>query len=261
MSAFFKELSWGIKAHQKAYQFIKKHSLWHFFIWPMAFAFVVFWIGDFYIDQAVEFTQGYVQSWYGEPTDAEPSFWQKASLIGVKWTLKLLFFYLYYSINKYLVFIFLSPVLAIMSEKVEERATDKKFPFSFQQFSKDIMRGVMIACRNIFLEYSITLLLTITAFFFPPLIIINPFLIFFIQSYFYGFAFMDYGSERRKLNLSQSVSFIRRHKGMAIGIGGVFSLIFMVPFIGGIIAPVLSGVAGTLGYLKLEEHQYKKITV
>ena len=250
MQRLLQHLGIGLRTYGEAWTFIRRHNLWSYFIWPFLFSLLIFWIGDTLIGSFIDLLGVHIREWFGGG-DTDGGFWQKWTLYATRIILKLLFFYLYYSINKYLVFIVLSPVLALITEHVEKKATGRDFPFSFSQFVADVSRGIAIAFRNLFLEYLITILLGLLSFI-PPFVLVTPFIIFFIQSYFYGFAFLDYTSERRRLNLKQSVAFIRKHKGVAIGNGIVFSLIFLVPVLGGIIAPILSAVAATLAYLKIE---------
>jgi CysZ protein len=47
-----------------------------------------------------------------------------------------------------------------------------------------------------------------------------------IGFYFYGFGFIDYVNERRRLNITQSIHFVSRHKGLAFALGSVFSICF-----------------------------------
>jgi CysZ protein len=48
-----------------------------------------------------------------------------------------------------------------------------------------------------------------------------------IGFYFYGFAFIDYINERRRLNIQQSIYFVSKHKGLAIAIGSIYSVFFL----------------------------------
>ena len=66
---------------------------------------------------------------------------------------------------------------------------------------------------------------------------------------FYGFSFIDYTNERRRLSVKQSVAFIRQNKGVAVTNGAVFSLLLMIPFCGYSLAgfgAIISVVAATL---------------
>ena len=78
--------------------------------------------------------------------------------------------------------------------------------------------------------------------------------LFIISAYFYGFAFIDYTNERRRLTVKQSVHFIRENKGMAVGNGVVFALAMFIPFCGTTIAgfvAIVSVVAATISTHKI----------
>jgi len=89
---------------------------------------------------------------------------------------------------------------------------------------------MQIAMLNIFWEYFfIVVILGIASFFgggTAKNIIIFSFPIV-IGFYFYGFAFIDYINERRRLNIQQSVYFVSKHRGLAIAIGSIYSIFFL----------------------------------
>ena len=133
--------------------------------------------------------------------------------------------------SKYLVVILLSPLFAYVSERIEEILTSNRYPFIFEQTVKDVKRGVRIALRNVMWEYFFLIVvigltsfldggLKTAAFFSLPLI---------IGFYYYGFGFIDYINERRRLNIEQSIYFLRKHRGIALSIGSVYSLLFLMP--------------------------------
>ena len=74
-----------------------------------------------------------------------------------------------------------------------------------------------------------------------------------MESYYFGFSMLDYSCERNKLSTSQSIAFIGRHKGLAIGNGLVFYLMHLVVFVGWILAPSYSVIAATLSLIKTKE--------
>jgi CysZ protein len=129
----------------------------------------------------------------------------------------------------YIVVIILSPALSILSEKIEEILTGNKYPFNFWQLVNDIKRGARIALRNIFWEYFfIVVVMGIAAFFGGTLKSIIIFSIpVMIGFYFYGFSFMDYINERRRLNIQQSIYFVSKHRGLAIAVGSIYSIFFL----------------------------------
>src|SRR5207249_592662 len=74
----------------------------------------------------------------------------------------------------------------------------------------------------------------------------TPVLILFIECYYFGFSMLDYSCERNKLNVSQSIDFIGRHRGLAIGNGMVFYLMHGVLVVGWVLAPSYAVIAATL---------------
>jgi CysZ protein len=87
--------------------------------------------------------------------------------------------------------------------------------------------------------------------------IISIFGNFLLSSYFYGFAFMDYSNERKKLSIKESILFIRKNKGFASGVGSLFSLCFFIPVIGGIMASFLAVICVVNATLGIEEIDQK----
>ena len=61
---------------------------------------------------------------------------------------------------------------------------------------------------------------------------------------------LDYSCERNKLSVTQSIEFISKHKGLAIGNGIVFYLMHTVIFVGWIFAPSYAVVAATISFYK-----------
>jgi CysZ protein len=57
---------------------------------------------------------------------------------------------------------------------------------------------------------------------------------------------LDYSCERHRLSPAESINFISKHKGLAIGNGLVFYLMHFVPFLGWVLAPSYAVVAATI---------------
>jgi CysZ protein len=88
---------------------------------------------------------------------------------------------------------------------------------------------------------------------FPVVGWITPLIALFVECYYYGFSMMDYSCERQKLNASQSVEFIAKHKGLAIGNGLVFYLMHVAILVGWIVAPAYAVIAATLSLYKVNK--------
>lgn len=242
----------GLGAFIKAFGFTLKKGRILWYAYPLAIAVLLFLVFDSTVGSVSETLTAYLKEWIGfEDRDG----WMATA---TKWILKLIVWYLFASINRYLVLILMSPILAFISEKTEQILTNKEYQFEMAQFVKDVFRGIGIAIRNLGLEYLFTLVIWVITLIFPPLLVVSPFVILAIQFYFYGFSFLDYNLERRRLKMKSSVSYIRNRKGMAIGVGSGFYLIFLIPFIGWIIAPVVSSVAATMVYLDAEQKESSK---
>jgi CysZ protein len=179
------------------------------------------------------------------------------------WILKFLFL----DATKYLVMIFLSPLLAILSEKTEEILTGNKYKFNLKQLIIDVKRGVGIAIRMLVAEFGIIFLIWLPI---CKLFGVNDFIYelvaLLIGFYFYGFAYIDYINERLRLSIRESWKFMKKHSGLAIAIGAVYSLFYKIPSLiptdnkwldtvldnfGVLFAPVLAIVAATIAMHKL----------
>ena len=162
---------------------------------------------------------------------------------GIMVRLILLLFY--FSLFKYLFLIIGSPLFAYLSEKTEAILEGKDYPFNFSQLLKDILRGVKLAVRNGLWQTVYTVSILILSFI-PVVGWVTPVFSLLIECYYYGFSMLDYSCERHKLSPSQSIEFIGKHKGLAMGNGMVFYLMHAFPVIGWILAPAYAVVAATL---------------
>ncbi len=244
----------GLQTYSEALDYIFRKKLGWFFIFPLLLNILIFWFGWNYIGNLSSEIQQQVLT-YINLEDAD--FWGAGILqfllTGLVWLIfKLLFFLLFAYLGGYIIIILLSPIFSYLSERTEQLQTGRKYPFNLRQFIRDIIRGILIALRNL----SIELLLTVILFFcsFIPIIgWLSPIILFLVSSYFYGFSFMDYAIERKQLNIHDSVQFTRTNKGVVIANGFVFSLCLLIPFIGIFLssfAAIVAVVAGTISVNK-----------
>jgi CysZ protein len=158
---------------------------------------------------------------------------------------RLILIFFYFSLFKYLFLIIGSPVFAYLSERTEAIIEGKDFPFSLKQLMKDIFRGIKLALRNTLWQTVFTISILILSFF-PIVGWVTPVIMLFVECYYYGFSMLDYSCERHKLSPSESIEYITRHKGLAIGNGMMFFLMHLIPFAGWMLAPAYAVVAATL---------------
>lgn len=243
----FKGVALGVKSYFRAHDFIKEHKLWGYIIAPGLMNMLLFTatllIGWHYSD---ELTAYFLE--LSGMTDPAEGAWGWFSTI-LRWFFmiffRLLFLAFYLYLYKYVVLIILSPVLALLSEKVDGLLTNQEFPFVMKRFVSDVLRGVVLALRNLVIEFSMLFGLFLFSFI-PVLGWITPFLMLVVEFFFFGFSMIDYSNERRKMTVRESTRYIMANKGLAIANGGVFHFLLLVPIIGIMIGPTYGVVAATL---------------
>ena len=256
MKKNFQAFKLGFKGYGRALNFLFKNKLAYFFFFPLLFNLLLFILGIQAVDYFSENINDYLLDLFFKENTI--SGWWSRFLNGfIYWTIwivsKIIFVFIYAIIGGYLTLILLSPVFTFLSEKTAEIITGKKNKFSLIQFLKDLLRAILIALRNMVLQlcYSVLLfLISMIPIFGWIISLLGSFL---ISSYFYGFAFMDYANERNKLTIKESVLYVRKNKGFAIGVGGIFSLCFFIPIIGGILASFLAIICVVNATLGVEE--------
>ncbi|MGL5903521.1 MAG: EI24 domain-containing protein, partial [Cetobacterium sp.] len=87
--------------------------------------------------------------------------------------------------------------------------------------------------------------------FIPVVNISIPILIFIVQSYFISYNFVDYTLERRKFSAKESSDFMKENKIAFVIGGGIFTILYFIPVLGIIVAPIIGIVAFTTTTLKI----------
>lgn len=262
MNGPINQLRLSIKSFFQAFSFLRKHKLRHYYIYPIILGVLVFGVGTMFSFYYVDL----LRDWLVNLLDFEitgvsddNSFWENVKQGGLKFgeivlfaLIKISIFYLLLKANKYIVLIFLSPVLAYLSERTEEILTGNEYPFNTRQFLYDIWRGVLIAIRNMVIEVAITVVVFVITWFVPIISPLSAIFLFIIGSYFYGFSMFDYWNERRKMKVSDSIRNMRAMKWTLIGNGAIFSAFMLLPIIGTILAPINAVVGSAIANNEIE---------
>jgi CysZ protein len=242
-----KEIITSVQAYFHTHRFIIKHRLWKWILIPGIIYAVLFCLGIYLFwissSSAIEFmlAKTGVKEWM----EKMQSSWLSFLLIFGQIVLNLVLLLFYFSLFKYLFLIIGSPLFAYLSEKTESIMEGKDFPFSFSQLMKDMVRGIRLALRNMLWQTVYTVSILILSF--VPLVgWVTPLLALLIECYYLGFSMLDYSCERNKLSTAQSILFIGRHKGLAIGNGIIFYMMHMLPILGWILAPSYAVIAATI---------------
>ncbi len=269
-----KQLSIGWGTYVEAHQFIKLHGLFKLFLLPVMLNILLFsimmWLGITWASTTADALYQWLAidsaNWDNFNWLKDLVYWSIAILLDI------MVLVVYLATFRYLMLILIAPILAYVSEKTEELATGKSYPFSFTQLLKDALRGMTLAARNGISELLLTILLLLIGFI-PVIGWIAPLLLFVVQSYFYGFSMMDYYSERQRFTAAESRVVLFENKWVAIGNGSLFNgvlyvltiltatlplvlaflakVLFVVPIVFISILHIYSAVAGTLAAIKI----------
>ena len=264
---FSDQVSLGLSSYGKAFNVIFTKRLWWFFIFPLLFI-ILLYLGLLYgITGFDDYLQNLALDNIGL---ADADFWGSGVLrFLVKTLIKGVLFFLILAIFKYvggyIVLICLSPVFAFLSEKTDKVISGKDYPLSAEQLMRDIWRGIRIALRNLFIElgYMIAIFILGLLLGWIPLIgflfkMVSIVFLFIISSYFYGFSYLDYTSERRRMNVRTSVHFVRKYKWLAITNGAIFSIPILFSSWGVLVSAflsIVSVVAATLAFMEIEKKE------
>lgn len=245
----FKQISNGISSYLAAHRFISKHRMWGYLLLPGLLNLILVGLTIWFAIAVGDTLSDLIMS---TMPDFEDGFWKGTLSFFIALIVRIILFFIYALIYKNIVLILMSPVMALLSEKVEKLATGKEYPFQMKQFLRDVWRGVRIAFKNLIIEITIIVCLSLMTFI-PILGWVAPLFIFVIQSYFYGFSMMDYTNERKKWTMRESSAYIYKNKWLAMTNGALFYFILIIPFVGWIFAPCYGVIAATLAMLKLED--------
>lgn len=272
MSKLTKDLSLGISTTFEAVSFVFKNGVLWYYLFPILLNVVIWVSGAFAVDMLMDWLNAKMDAFIGgEPSDLDQvqGIWNSIvamlqnALIGANDFIKLMLMImvkvlvglLFAVFGGYLVIILMSPALAYISEHVEKVVKGSDYPLDWEQIMRDVVRGVLIALRNMFYQMLWTLGFMILGFI-PVVNLIAPFGIFIVGSYYYGYSFMDYVNERKKLNVSESNNIIKDRKGIAIANGLPLSLVLLIPIVGSFIGTFVAvncTVAASLAMLKRDD--------
>jgi CysZ protein len=247
-----KEIIIAIQSYIEAHQFIRQHRLWKWILIPGIIYMLLFVTGMYFFwnssNDAVTWLSHTVglEAWL----QRQHSDWLSFLFVMAGLFLRLILMLFYFSLFKFLFLIVGSPVFAYLSEKTAAILEGKDFPFSLPQLLQDIWRGTKLSIRNSLWQtvYMFSLLLLSLV---PVAGWITPIIALFIECYYYGFSMLDYSCERNRLNMAESIDFIGKHRGLAIGNGLMFYLMHGLIIIGWVLAPAYAVVAATLSLHKI----------
>ena len=167
---------------------------------------------------------------------------------------------LLFEVFKFVVLTLLSPFNCILSEKFDNKLTGNKFDGGFVRMLNDFLRAMLIVVLALIMEF---FFLGVWWFFswILGLSFLDPVVYFLISSFFFGFAFYDFSLERYGIGTISSWGIAFSNMLHMVVTGGLFTLLFMIPGVGVIIAPVLMTMISTAVYIRMRGNSTPPATV
>ena len=240
----------GIRAYSGSIHLISKLGLWKYFGIPILISIVVatlvlisaYALAD---DFGYYFSKLWVWEW-----GKETFFFISKILSGI------LILLVGITIYKHVVMALSAPFMSPVSEKIEAHLLGvDNHKHRKTSFKEQLLRGIRINMRNLGMEILLTIPILFIGFI-PILGFVSTILLILTQGYYAGFGNMDYTLERH-FNYSESIKFVKQHRGLAIGNGIVFILFLLIPVIGFIFVLPLSVTAASTQTVALLQAENK----
>ena len=249
---FPSDFIFGISKLRKAYPFIKKHELWKGMNkYP--------WVTSLFILIGIIVSIKFLSicfSWWGNLNATEPMAFASslAGLFGDIFSEGYQLFFL--GGVKYIILILMEVVIFHFVRKTIEKLTGEAQNSTLQDFIAAEIRMIKVVIMAWFLEtiiaFVVKLLLGIFGFDF-----IIPFVVLGIQCYFLGYVVLDNYFEVTGKSIKDSTKEIQKYAGLSTSIGAAMYLLFFIPLIGAVLAPVIGSVASSLAlHERLNEEAY-----
>lgn len=238
-----KNIFQGIKAYGGSLKLINTLGLWKYFGIPtlisvltaVSIGFLSWGLSD---NIGGLISKAWIWEWGSETFSAISNYMGAAIILVIG-------FILY----KHIVLALSAPFMSVVSEKIESHLMGSQAPLSSSSSMGLLFRGVKINIRNLLLELLLSIPILLISFI-PVIGIFSSILLFLLQAYYAGFGNMDYTLERH-LNYSESIRFVKKHKGAAIGNGILFMLMLLIPVIGIILVLPLSVTAASTETIRI----------
>jgi len=236
----------GIKAYAGTFGLISKIGLWRYFVVPMAISFFTAVLIGFSAWGLSDNLGAFISKiWFWQW--GSETFRAISDFIGA-----LIIIALGLILYRHIVMALSAPFMSPVSEKIEKHLFGINHSHRNTSNAEQLWRGVRINVRNLIMELLLTIPIILIGFI-PVVGIISSVLLFLVQSYYAGFGNMDYTLERH-FKYSESIQFVTRNRGLAIGNGMVFMLLLLIPIVGIILVLPLSVTAASTETLKVLEN-------
>ena len=228
----------GIKAYFGAFELISKLKLWKYFAVPMLISFftaVLIGVAAYGLSDTMGFFISKLWIWnWGKET-----FTAIANIIG-----GLFIIIIGLILFKHIILALSAPFMSPVSEKIESYLVGEIQTRRKTSFTEQLWRGIRVNIRNLSFELLLTIPILLLGFI-PVIGIFSTLLLLLVQAYYAGFGNMDYTLERH-FKYNESIQFVKKNRGIAIGNGIIFILFLLIPVIGVILVLPFSVTAASV---------------
>jgi len=163
---------------------------------------------------------------------------------GAKWFSTMLF--------EFVVLTLFSPVMSLLSEHIENIFNEKEYDYNIKRFLRETLRTVGILFTGFMFSFFAILLWRLIAWA-GDLQILTPYIVFLIKAFFIGFSFFDYNLERELRSVANSWQYALKRPLIMMFVGGFFSILFLIPILGVMIAPFLCTILATTIWFNIKD--------
>jgi CysZ protein len=248
---FFEQVFLSFKYYGETIRFIDQHNLYRKLILPSVLSLLV----------------AVFVAWFGWKTSEDiisnllsvfsfrtlTGFWGDMIELVFRFVVRLITLFIYLKVYRYLLLLVLAPSFMVISQKVQSIALNEPPDFSGKAIVKNILRSMEIAILNFFRDMLLSGLIILIAIVVTWLAPVAPFAIFFAESYFFGYAMIDYRNQFLHKSIKESKNIIHNNMGLTIGNGICFNLILLIPVFGIMVGPSLALIAGGISIDEVEK--------
>lgn len=149
-----------------------------------------------------------------------------------------------FQIYQFFMITLLSPIMALLGEKADQRLSGKKFNGGIKRMMTDLWRTLLIS-STAFLFFGIAFLIWSALAWVAGISELTPIIMFVVNAFFIGFAYMDYALERYQFKVADSWNYAFKNGKTLTILGAIFSIVFLIPYVGALFAPFISTLLGT----------------
>lgn len=246
-------ITFHIKGIQEVFRQLSKGNFLWYFLPGAIITIIYFWLNykTSQIVSGVNFLDGIplIGSYLNQGVDAA------FSMIG----------FIFDQIYIFIIITILSPFNTHLSEKLDTSLSGQKFESGILRIFNDLMRMIFIVFIAVSLEFLLLGVWWIISWMFGIGDTIYELISFIMASFFFGFSFYDHSLERYDIGVFGSLGFAFKKIFMVTITGAIFQLLYYFPYTGGlpyigiVIAPVLTTMISTIVFLHYKTILPKKL--